>query len=193
MIAKWLSALKRAWQRFGFGACVAILCLIVCAAAVGFRAARLSAVKSPSAAILPSSEATPDTSGAPALSAPAGEVLRGYAPYTPVWSDTLGLYEAHEGVDFAPGARGLVYACMAGEVMHVGYAGVYGLCVTLAHAGGYESRYASLSSARVGAGDKVRAGQALGEAGESAVCESALGAHLHFEWRLNGVPADAGF
>ena len=55
--------------------------------------------------------------------------------------------------------------------------------VVLSHAGGLKTVYASLGSIaeNLKAGDTVRRGQVIGQAGNSAINESAEGNHLHFE------------
>ena len=63
----------------------------------------------------------------------------------------------------------------------------YGLTVRVAHDGGAETVYASLSKAHVKTGQSVKAGQVIALSGDSARCEKEMGEHVHFEYRVNGV------
>ena len=63
----------------------------------------------------------------------------------------------------------------------------YGNMVTVAHLDGSVTMYAHLQAAYVFPGMQVRRAQVLGEIGETGI---AHGTHLHFEWRIDGVPAN---
>lgn len=64
-----------------------------------------------------------------------------------------------------------------------------GNIVIIDHGNGYKTRYYHLKhkSVKVKAGDKVKAGQAIGEMGNTGY---SFGGHLHLEVRLNGVQVD---
>lgn len=109
-----------------------------------------------------------------------GALIRGYSPNQPLWSSTLRLYETHEGCDFS-GAE-YVYACADGKVTEVSKDWLYGLTIRVQHDDGAVSVYASLSEAIARENQRVRAGDRIGRAGDSALCEAELGAHLHFEY-----------
>ena len=91
----------------------------------------------------------------------------------------------HGGVDFAAPTGTPVVACSDGVVVEStdlfrGQA-KYGKVVVLDHGGGLQTMYAHLDSRSVKPGERVTAGQPIGEAGETGV---ATGPHLHFElWR----------
>jgi hypothetical protein len=61
-------------------------------------------------------------------------------------------------------------------------AGSYGNYVTIAHEGGYQTRYAHLSAVTVRRDAKVKAGESIGTSGNSGT----VAFHLHFELLLNG-------
>ena len=100
------------------------------------------------------------------------------------YSQTMGDWRWHPGVDLAVRAGTPVVAAAGGRVVSVDRDPDRGLTVTLEHDGGYRTVYASLAEASVEAGQAVRRGDVLGKAGESARAESAAGTHVHFEvWR----------
>lgn len=84
----------------------------------------------------------------------------------------------HRGVDLRAREGQMVVAARGGAVVFAGAHGGYGLVVELAHDGGLTTRYAHLRSLAVGRGDRVVAGEPVGEAGSSG---RVTGAHLHFE------------
>ena len=66
-----------------------------------------------------------------------------------------------------------------------------GYTVTIAHADGFESVYASLDeNVQVKAGDTVSKRQILGQMSTSAAGESTYGAHLDFTLKQNGKEVD---
>ncbi len=93
-----------------------------------------------------------------------------------------GVYKLHSGTDYAYG-DGKAYAAAAGTVTSVSYDGAYGNMVTISHGNGTETRYAHLSSASVSNGQKISAGQAVGNIGSTGY---ATGPHLHFEVLIGG-------
>lgn len=94
----------------------------------------------------------------------------------------------HKGVDI--GARAGTFALAANEGLviyaHNDITG-YGNMVTLVHADGTATMYAHLQAVYVFAGMHVRRAQVLGEIGDTGI---AHGTHLHFEWRVEGMPAN---
>ncbi len=91
----------------------------------------------------------------------------------------------HLGLDYAPeeGKSLDVLASSGGTVAAVMKRGGYGLMIEIDHGEGFTTRYAHLASAAVALGDTVRAGQVIGEAGQSGNAETV---HLHFELRARG-------
>ncbi|GBD28935.1 Murein hydrolase activator NlpD [bacterium HR32] len=93
----------------------------------------------------------------------------------------------HSGVDVAAPEGAPVAARADGGVEYAGWASAYGLVVVLAHGSDYQTLYAHLRRIRVQRGDRVRAGQLVGEVGSTG---RSTGPHLHFEVRYRGVPVD---
>ena len=96
-----------------------------------------------------------------------------------------GTARMHAGLDLAVPAGTPVRAAAAGQVVHDGAMGGYGLTVDIAHSGGTVTRYAHQSRVLVAAGQSVAAGQVIGLAGSTG---ASTGPHLHFEVR---TPAGA--
>lgn len=97
----------------------------------------------------------------------------------------LDLVRAHQGVDYAAPTGTPVRAAGDGRVRFRGVKGGYGNLLEIDHGGGIVTVYGHLSrfagSARVGA--HVQQGQTIAYVGMTGL---ATGAHLHYEYRLNG-------
>ena len=66
-----------------------------------------------------------------------------------------------------------------------------GNVVVVSHSGDLATLYANLTEEpSVSVGDKVLAGEVLGQVGNSALLETAESSHLHFEVYENGTPVD---
>lgn len=107
----------------------------------------------------------------------------------PITSHYQGGYRrngGHSGTDF-DGTDGNVYAAADGTVEAGFWDGAYGNKLVIAHGGGVETWYAHLSSFSVSAGQRVSAGQKVGNIGSTG---NTTGPHLHFEVRVNGNMTD---
>jgi murein DD-endopeptidase MepM/ murein hydrolase activator NlpD len=87
----------------------------------------------------------------------------------------------HTGQDFAVGIGAPVRAVGEGRVESVSCGGGFGIEVVVAHENGYYTQYAHLAAVAVDQGERVRAGQWVGQAGTTG---NSTGPHLHFEVRL---------
>jgi murein DD-endopeptidase MepM/ murein hydrolase activator NlpD len=139
----------------------------------------------PTTNVLPSHDLGPEMLGAPRMMLPvAGTPTSGYGMRPdPVHGGTTN----HPGFDLAAKAGTPVAAAAGGTVSHAGPAGTYGNLVTVRHDNGFETRYAHLSAVTVKAGDRVEAGQQLGNVGTTGY---STGPHLHFELRHDGKTMD---
>lgn len=92
----------------------------------------------------------------------------------------------HRGVDYAARAGTPVKAAGDGKIIFRGRNGGYGNCVIIQHGGNITTLYAHLSRYDRNAplGKRVRQGQVIGYVGSTGL---ATAAHLHYEYRLNGV------
>lgn len=98
----------------------------------------------------------------------------------------LNTIRAHKGVDYAAPKGTAIMAAGDGKVIFRGRKGGYGNAVILQHGGNITTLYAHMSAfaknARIG--QRVRQGQTIGFVGSTGL---ATAAHLHYEYRLNGV------
>jgi murein DD-endopeptidase MepM/ murein hydrolase activator NlpD len=102
----------------------------------------------------------------------------------------LGTFRRHEGTDYAADRGTPVMAAGDGSVLRAGRAGGYGNLVELRHRSGITTRYGHLRGFARGvrAGSRVSQGQVIGYVGATGL---ASGPHLHYEFRVNGVPRDS--
>ncbi len=105
-------------------------------------------------------------------------------------NETLNQWEAHLAVDLTS-ENSEVFSVLAGTVASVEYDYLNGYTITIDHADGFQSIYSSLQEeVLVKEGDKVSAGQQIGNASDSAQGELDLGSHLHFTLMLNDDHVD---
>jgi murein DD-endopeptidase MepM/ murein hydrolase activator NlpD len=99
----------------------------------------------------------------------------------------LGTVRRHEGTDYAADAGTPVMAAGNGVIRSRGWSGGYGNLVEIRHANGITTRYGHLKGFAKGlaVGDRVDQGEVIGYVGSTGL---ATAAHLHYEFRLNGVP-----
>ena len=108
----------------------------------------------------------------------------GYNPTTRDWRTHNGVdIAAEEGTKVCAAAEGTVYTVYEDDTM--------GMTVVIRHEDGYVTRYSSLAEdVTVKAGDKVKLGQQIGCVGNTALLESAVGAHVHFAVSCQDEPVD---
>ena len=98
----------------------------------------------------------------------------------------LSTIRAHRGVDYAAPRGTPIKAAGDGKVIFRGRKGGYGNAIILQHGGNITTLYAHMSkfanSARLG--KRVKQSQTIGYVGSTGL---ATAAHLHYEYRLNGV------
>ena len=146
----------------------------------------------PAAAVSELVDDTPVAAAVPKLVvAPLkGEVLTAFSVDQLVYSETLGDWRTHDGIDISAQAGTKVLAASAGTVLAVEDDALMGTTVTLEHGGGYQTTYASLQAdPAVEVGDSVSAGQIIGVVG-TAPAEAAQGPHLHFSVEKDGDAVD---
>jgi murein DD-endopeptidase MepM/ murein hydrolase activator NlpD len=93
----------------------------------------------------------------------------------------------HAGIDLAATEGTPFKSIHAGEVTKSGYDGGYGYAVTVRQTDGTEIIYGHARRVLVQKGDKVTAGQVLGEVGNTG---ASYGTHLHVEIHVAGKPTD---
>jgi murein DD-endopeptidase MepM/ murein hydrolase activator NlpD len=93
----------------------------------------------------------------------------------------------HAGIDLAAPDGTPYKAVHGGTVTAAGYAGGYGYSITIRQDDGTEMIYAHSRRTLVEKGDVVKAGQVIGEVGNTGY---SYGTHLHLEVHVNGTPVD---
>ena len=111
-----------------------------------------------------------------ALPIKGGKITTAYGKKGKMWSKGY-----HTGVDFAVPQGTDVIAVADGKIEAANWGKAYGTQLVQKVEGGWVI-YAHLSKALVKAGDKVKAGQHIGESGSTG---NSSGPHLHFEMRDN--------
>ncbi len=120
------------------------------------------------------------------------DVIRYYNDAKLQYNETLDHWKIHKAVDFKLNTGDNVYACYDGTVSKVYTNTLEGTVVVIDSEGGIQTIYKSLNkdSVSVKVGQKVKGGNKIGAADNSAGFESKLGAHLHLEINLNGKAVD---
>lgn len=120
-----------------------------------------------------------------------GTLLLQHSAETLLYDETMGDWRVHTGLDIAAAPGTEVLAAAAGMVTAVFDDDLMGTTVTVDHGQGMVSTYSNLQSVpAVEAGDTVYTGSVLGAVGSTALAESALESHLHFELTCDGVSVD---
>ena len=128
------------------------------------------------------------------LSLPAqGVIAKGHDATIQVWSETMGDYRVHLGIDIATKENAPVFACADGTVEKIWDDALMGRCVAISHGGEVYTFYKNLDSDLadgIEKGAKVERGQKLGEVGNTAIAELADEPHIHVEMTVNGLAVD---
>lgn len=130
----------------------------------------------------------------PTLSLPAEGVLgKEHDPTVQVFSNTLGEWRVHLGIDIMTEAAAPVYAAAKGKIKQIADDPLWGKCIWIEHDGDAVSVYRGLADTLadgIKVGAKVTEGTLLGAVGEGGVLELAEEPHLHFEMKVGGEDAD---
>ena len=111
-----------------------------------------------------------------------GEIIKGYAKDSLIYSDTLEEWVTHLGIDIKADRASVVKASEGGTVTAIKNDPRYGLTIVIEHVNGYKTVYSNLLTAEfVKEGEEIEKGQTIGTVGNSASFEIASEPHLHFE------------
>ena len=122
-----------------------------------------------------------------------GKLMKAHDPTIQVYSNTMGDYRVHLGLDITTQADAPVYAIADGTVEKIWNDALMGTCLAISHAEDVVSIYKNLSpemASGVTVGATVTQGQEIAKVGESAVVEMADEPHLHYEMTVNGISVD---
>ena len=128
------------------------------------------------------------------LSLPAqGVIAKGHDATIQVWSETMGDYRVHLGLDIATDENAPVFASADGTVEKIWDDALMGRCVAISHGDDIYTFYKNLNSTLedgIEEGAKVTRGQKIGKVGSTAIAELADEPHLHIEMTVNGLSTD---
>ena len=119
-----------------------------------------------------------------------GEIVKEFAKDKLVYSNTLGEWITHMGIDIKADKTTVVKASAEGTIKSIKNDPRYGLTVVIEHTNGFTSVYSDLLTEFVVEGEKVKQGQTIGTVGTTATFEISDGAHLHFEIKKDGENLD---
>ena len=120
-----------------------------------------------------------------------GEIIMDYAKDKLVYSNTLGEWITHCGVDIKADKTTVVKASAEGIIKSVKNDPRYGLTVVIEHNNGFSTVYSNLLTAEfVSVGEKITSGQTIGTVGNTASFEILEESHLHFEILKNNEQID---
>ena len=122
-----------------------------------------------------------------------GSIAKGHDATIQVWSETMGDYRVHLGLDIATEDGAPVYAAADGTVTKIWDDALMGRCVAICHDGEIYTFYKNLDSTLtkgIVEGAEVKRGDKIGEVGNTAIAELADEPHLHIEMTVNGLAVD---
>ncbi len=105
------------------------------------------------------------------------------SPYGNRVHPVYGTVRFHGGIDLAAPQGSPIYAARGGTVTAAGYSSSNGYYVTISHDNEFSTAYLHMTHYTVKVGQKVSAGQKIGEVGSTGV---STGPHLHFSMYYNG-------
>ena len=120
-----------------------------------------------------------------------GQTVTGHAVDALSYNQTTRDWRTHDGIDIAAAAGTAVSAAADGTVYTVYEDDTMGMTVVIRHGDNYTTCYSSLATqVDVKPGDAVTAGQTIGQVGNTALLENAIGDHVHFSVSCNGESVD---
>lgn len=123
----------------------------------------------------------------------SGEISKGYSMDALVFSETMGDYRVHRGIDILADIGSEVVCYTDGVVASIVDDYFYGTTVSVSHNDGSMTYYMNLDPAlaeKITVGAELLAGEPIGKVGNTARCESKDAPHLHFEYHADGTSVD---
>lgn len=122
------------------------------------------------------------------ISPAVGTVMKSHSTTVPVYSDTLGEWRVHLGIDIEAEEGADVYASSDGTVVGVYSDNMLGNTVKIQHSDELVTVYSNLGDdIAVSVGDTVSSGDKIGTVGDTTLSELADESHVHFELLANGI------
>ena len=120
-----------------------------------------------------------------------GTIIADYSVEALAYSQTMGDWRTHDGLDLAVTLGAKVIATANGTVSAVFQDDFMGTVLEIDHGNGLVSQYASLAEVpTVKVGDTVKTGTVIGSVGTTAAAENGLQPHLHFAMYQDGNPVN---
>lgn len=128
----------------------------------------------------------------PEFSVPVeGEIVRGFAKDSLIYSDTLEEWVTHLGIDIKAERTTVVKAAESGTITSIKNDPRYGLSIVIEHVNGFKTVYSNLLTTEfITEEEEVEKGQTIGTVGNSASFEIVDEPHLHFEILKDGMNVD---
>lgn len=143
---------------------------------------------------VPDSKKEPVSLPTPSLLLPTNGILtKSHSTDIQVYSQTMGDYRVHKGIDISTAIGESVYAAADGKVTEILNDPLYGITVVISHNGDMTTHYKNLDAdlaESIKVGRVVKCGEVIGVVGDSAMVEIAEEPHLHFEVSVAGRSVD---
>lgn len=121
----------------------------------------------------------------------SGEVAVPHKVDELIYDKTMADWRTHSGIDITAERGDKIMAVAPGTVERIYEDDLYGTTVVIDHGGEIRSVYANLADTPVvSEGEQVIGGQDVGAVGDTALVETGIVSHLHFELIVNGERVD---
>lgn len=120
----------------------------------------------------------------------SGEIVASHSLSVPVFSETLGEWRVHTGIDISAEEGDEVFCSADGEVSRIYHDPLHGMTVEVKHEGDILTIYANLDEMVANGltvGKEIKKGEKIGVVGDTSLVELGKEPHLHFVIRLKGV------
>lgn len=119
-----------------------------------------------------------------------GEIMTSHSLTVPVFSETLGEWRVHTGIDISCEEGAEVFCAADGKVARIYNDPLHGMTVEVMHEGDLVSVYSNLDEQLtngLAVDQEIKAGDRIGAVGDTTLVELGKEPHLHFVIRLMGV------
>jgi murein DD-endopeptidase MepM/ murein hydrolase activator NlpD len=118
------------------------------------------------------------------------QIIQRFGPTSFAVEPSFGGYQHfHTGIDLLAGYGTPIIAAAGGKVTAAGNADYYGTRVEVTDSFGLVEVYAHMSQVNVAVGHEIQQGELVGFVGSTGL---SVGAHLHFQLEIGGLPTDPG-